>query len=177
MDPDASGVEALRAAGQIEAPELIAPLAGRCDRVVAIAIEVCQPCAHRLGVMLAQILDVAHFKAGRLSRFQRRRNVDHLAVWKDKAAQESAATLAASAALIGDCMIQKEAARAQRGVRGAKIIAEPGTADVLEHSDAHDLVELLAAQLAIVAARRVRDPSGRLQRSAALPLRTAAGSV
>ena len=58
---------------------------------------------------------------------------------------------AALAALIGDRVIDEQASRSQRVVRGAKILGKPRAADVLEHADADDLVETFATQFTIIA--------------------------
>ena len=120
--------------------------------------------------MLAQVLHVPHFEAGPLRRTEALRDGDQLAVGKDETPDETAGLISAPLrALLGDRVVQKESAGTQRLVRSTKIIGEARTADVLEHPDAHDLVEALAAQLAIIAEldrRERRDPAEAMRRRA-----------
>ena len=71
-------------------------------------------------------------------------------------------------ALIGNSVIEKKSARAQRLVRRTKVLRKPRAPDVLEHADADDLVEAFAAQFAIVPQLDVRPISNVCGRNAAL---------
>ena len=119
------------------------------QRALAVGVEALGPVAQRLGVVVAEALDVLGLEAGALERLEHARELQRLAVGEDVAVRERAG-VGVGVAQAGDAVVEQPAARRQQRRELAGVLVDLLVADVLDHADAGDRVELLAGEVAVV---------------------------
>lgn len=145
-------LERIRAAGQIHAPDAEFFVVDELSRFVGFCFEVFRPDIERARIVPAQAFDVNRLESAALRRFEREADVRQLAVRKHVAIDEFAAAERRFAAFrVGrrDPVIHRDAVVGQQLADAREIERQVLAADVLEHPDARDAVEL-AFDLAII---------------------------
>ena len=127
------------------------PLAARQPHgFVDPRLEAIDPVAQGLGIVAGEPLDVVDDEAGALQRELHPRHVQRLAVGKDIALRHRPGLVVDAVLELGDAVVEQPPAWLQQPRQAGRIGVDLVLADVLDHADARDRVERLAAQLAIV---------------------------
>src|SRR5215204_404178 len=101
--------------GEIESKHPAAELVGEPGQFVLCGLETAQPVLQRQEVMLAQTLDVADFKPRGFRRAQSLADAGEKMIWKNIAVVKRTAGPRRRARRMADRMMEKLAARTQRG--------------------------------------------------------------
>ncbi len=113
VDRGEAVVEAVAGGAQVQAPDAQALGPGELERALAVGVEALGPVAQRLGVVVAEALDVLGPEAGALERLEHARELQRLAVGKDVALREGAG-VGVGVAEPGDAVVEQPAARRQQ---------------------------------------------------------------
>src|SRR3954452_1166610 len=142
-------LEAVSGRPQVQAPDPHALRAGQLLGPLAVLVEVADPVAESLRVVGSELLDVPHDESRPLEPEHHARDVGRLPVREDVALREGPA-LDVAVLQPRDAVVEQAAAGAQHGGELLGVGVDLRLADVLDHPDRGDRVELLAGQLAVV---------------------------
>ncbi len=145
-------LECIRAAGKIHAPDAEFFVVDEGFRLVGLRLEVFRPDVERARIVPAQAFDVNRFEPAALRRFEREADVRQLAVREHVAVDEFAAAerrLAAFRVGRRDPVVHRDAVVGEQVMDAREVERQVLAADVLEHPDARDAVEL-AFDLAVI---------------------------
>src|SRR5829696_2577834 len=149
VDRSEVDLEAVAGGAQIEPPDAQPLGAGQLLGPLDVLVEVADPMAERLGVVGAELLDVPADEPGALQRQHHAGDVRRLAVGEDVALRERAA-LDVAVLKARDAVVEEAAARPEHRAELLGVDIDLRLADVLDHPDRRDRVEVLAGELAVV---------------------------
>src|SRR5215211_2687455 len=131
-----SRLEAERRPRHEQAPDARAGAPHFGDSLVPASLEVPDPGAQRESVVLAQILDVAHFEAGLVDHRNNVADLMQLAIGEDVAVDEASPSEGPPLPRgPGDAVVEEAAAGLQQAIELLEVHPELREADVLEHAD------------------------------------------
>ena len=137
------------AAGQVQFPGSPGFLIHRLEAGIATRVQAPHPRAAGEGVVPSKILDIQNLKTNALRSSNHLVNVQDLKARENVARKEHALRVALHRSGPRDPVIQKQSIRRQQAVYFLKIRFKLRPADVLEHPDGRDLVEL-AGHVAVI---------------------------
>src|SRR6188472_3831262 len=149
VNREESALETATGHAQIEAPDAQPFGASEAHRVVEVLVEPLRPVAQCLGVIVAELLDVAGDEAGPLERQQHAREMQRFGIGEDVALRERSG-LGVAVAEASDAVVEQAPTRLEQAGQGAGVDVDLGLANVLDHADAGDRVEALAGQVAVI---------------------------
>src|SRR3954447_11041452 len=143
------GFKSVARGAQVEAPDTRALRTSEPRGFVDVVVEPARPLAQGLGVVALEALDVLDLEAGSFQRELDPRQRQRVAVGEDVALGEWPG-FGRVRVEARDAVVQQPAAGRQEGAELLRVDVDLVLADVLDHADAGDRVELLALQLAVV---------------------------
>lgn len=138
-------LERIRAAGEIHAPDAEFFVVDEPARLFCVRLEILRPDFERARIVPPQALDVDRLEPAALRRFEREADVRQLAVREHVAIDEFAAAERRFAAFrVGrrDAVVHRDAVVDEQLAHAREVERQILAADVLEHPDARDAVEL-----------------------------------
>src|SRR4051812_35317974 len=142
-------LEAVPRSPQVEPPDAQPLRAGQLLSADDVLVEVADPVAQRLGVVGAELLDMLGDEAGPLEGQDHPGDVGGLAVGEDVALRERPA-LDAAVLQARDAVVEQPPAGPEHRGELLGVDVDLRLADVLDHPDRGDRVEVLTPELAIV---------------------------
>src|SRR4051794_37880129 len=142
-------LESAAGGAQIEPPDACALRARKPRRLIDVVVEPPGPVAQRLGVVVAEALDVVDLETCALERERDPRQVQWVRVGEDVALAERTRGRIVVAEPC-DAVVQYPAAVDDQRAELRRVLVYPLVADVLDHADAGDRIEALTADLALV---------------------------
>src|SRR5829696_6117760 len=149
VDRSEVDLEAVAGGAQIEPPDAQPLGAGQLLGPLDVLVEVADPVAERLGVIGAELLDVPADESCALQRQHHARDMGRLPVGEDVALGERTA-LDVPVLRPRDAVVEQPAAGFQHRGELVGVDIDLRLADVLDHPDRRDRVEVLAGELAVV---------------------------
>ena len=150
-----SALERVRRSGKVDAPNTELFLADFAPGSIGVALQAVDPVPQGACVVLAQSLRVDQLQSGAGETLDHPRHVRKLSARKDIILDEiadAAAQAIDAEPVVGDAVIEYQAAGLEDALYLAEVTRVVAHADMLEHADAGDLIELLAlGQIDIIA--------------------------
>src|SRR3954447_18940005 len=149
VDRCEAGLKSVARGAQVEPPHARALGAGQARGLIEVVVQAPRPVAQGFRVVVPEALDVAYLEAGSFEGEVDPRQVQRVGGGEDVALAEWT-SFGVAVAEPCDAVVQQPSASRQQGAELRGVLVDPFFADVLDHADAGDRVELLAADLAVV---------------------------
>src|SRR4051812_30228284 len=149
VDRGEPSLEAVARRAQIQAPHTCALRTGQARGFVDVVVQPPRPVAQRLGVVIAEPLDVVDLEAGAFERERHAAEMQRVGIGEDVTLAERA-RFRIAVTQPGDAVVQHTPPVDNERAELLCIDVDLLLADVLNHADAGDCVERLAGDLPVV---------------------------